>query len=424
MNSVTFPTSKGRRYAVVAVCFAAIIFDGYDLIIYGSTLPALLEYGPWSLSQSQAGAIGSYALLGMFFGAIAAGTLTDRFGRRRLFLGCLLWYSTAMLAVAAAPTPAALGVFRFVAGVGFGGIAPVAIALVVEVARPNERNRLNAVMLAGLPVGGVLAAVMALLLLDDIGFRGLWAVGGLALTLVAPAAWWVIPETTPIATLPARLRTDRRTRQVGALLSRSALPALVLFGSANFVGFLLVFGLNTWLPQLMRGAGYSLGSALGFQLVLNIGAIVGGVFGSTLADRLGSRPVAVASFLVATLAVGGIATTPPAAAMYLVVLLAGAGSIGTQIVLFGYVATYYPTTIRASALGITTGVGRLGAVTGPALGGVLLSAGISFGAICAAFAVIAVVGAAACQLLPGQRSVGTVVPSRERDDATAALDRR
>jgi len=172
-SATTVLPSRGGRYAVVAVCFAAIIFDGYDLIIYGSTIPALLAYEPWSLSRGEVGAIGSYALLGMFFGAIAAGTLTDRFGRRRLFLGCLIWYSAAMVAVATAPTPELLGLFRFIAGLGFGGIAPVAIALVVEVAREGERNRLNALMLAGLPVGGVLAALMALSLQGSLGFRGL-----------------------------------------------------------------------------------------------------------------------------------------------------------------------------------------------------------------------------------------------------------
>ncbi|HEY5858466.1 MAG TPA: aromatic acid/H+ symport family MFS transporter [Aldersonia sp.] len=390
------PTARpAGRYAVVAVCFAAIIFDGYDLIIYGSTLPALLDYEPWALTPSQAGAIGSYALLGMFFGAIAAGTLTDRFGRRKLFLGCLLWYSTAMAAVALAPTPDILGVLRFVAGLGFGGIAPVAIALVVEVARPDERNRLNALMLAGMPVGGMTAALLALLFLDDIGFRGLWLVGALAIVVVFPLAYRVIPETAEQG--PAARGARRRARE---LASGRALTSLVLFAIANFVGFLLVFGLNIWLPELMRKAGFSLGSALTFQILLNIGAIAGGILGASLADRFGSRLVATAAFVTATLAVGGLAAAPPQWALYFVVLLAGAGSIGTQIVLFGYVATYFPAHVRATALGLTTGVGRLGAVTGPLLGGLMLSAGVESGWVFAVFGATALIGAAACLLVP------------------------
>jgi AAHS family benzoate transporter-like MFS transporter len=86
--------------------------------------------------------------------------------------------------------------------------------------------------------------------------------------------------------------------------------------------------------------------------------------------------------------------------MYVVVLLAGAGSIGTQIVLFGYVATHYPARVRASALGITTGIGRLGAVTGPLLGGVLLSASVPFGWVFTVFGAVALVGAITCLLVP------------------------
>lgn len=409
------PATRGftHPYAVVAVCFAAIVYDGYDLIVYGSTMPYLLAYEPWSLSRTEAGAIGSYALLGMFFGAILAGTLTDRFGRRRLFLGCLIWYSVAMLAVAAAPNPELLGVFRFIAGLGFGGVAPVAIALVIEVAKAHQKNLLNALMLSGLPVGGVVAAVFALAFGRDLGFRGLWALGATALVLVVPVAWRVIPETahTP-GTAPTGAPAEGRTRE---LLGMPAVVALTLFALANFAGFLLVFGLNTWLPELMRGAGYSLGSALTFQVLLNVGAIAGGVAGAMLADRYGNRPVAAAYFLLATLAIGGMAMMPSMAVMYVVVLLAGAGSIGTQIVLFGYVATYYRISVRATALGISTGVGRLGAVTGPLAGGILLSAGVSFGGIAAAFCTVAFVGGVACLLVPRradeQHIHGTATPA-------------
>ncbi|WP_019202274.1 aromatic acid/H+ symport family MFS transporter [Tsukamurella sp. 1534] len=407
---------SNRRFFVVAVCFAAIVFDGYDLIVYGSTLPALLDYDAWSLSKQQAGAIGSYALLGMFFGAILAGTLTDRFGRRRLFMACLIWYSVAMIAVALAPTPELLGVFRFLAGLGFGGVAPVAIALVVEVARPQERNLLNALMLCGLPVGGVIAAVFALTWGDDLGFRGLWALGASALVLVVPVAWRVIPETTHAATA-ATAEGNHRGALRELVGSRRAALTLCLFAAANFAGFLLVFGLNTWLPELMRTAGYSVGSALTFQVLLNAGAIVGGLAGAALADRFGNRTVAAGYFVVASVAIAGMAMTPSTTVMYFVVVLAGAGSIGTQIVLFGYVATHYPIQVRASALGITTGVGRLGAVTGPLAGGVLLGAGATFGGIAVAFGVVALIGGIACLTVPRAATMGA---SPTEDRATPA----
>lgn len=393
-------TTSGSRAAIVAICFAAIVFDGYDLIVYGSTAPALLAYEPWGLSPAQVGAIGSYALMGMFVGAISVGALADRFGRRRMFLACLSLYSVAMLLVALAPDPATLGITRFIAGLGFGGIAPVAIALVVEVARPRQRNRLNAIMLAGFPVGGVLAAVTALLLLESVGFRALWGFGAIALVTVVPLAWKYIPETS------GRAQKTAASGGVRTLLASRELFTLAMFSVANFMGFLLVFGLNTWLPTLLGNAGYSLGSALAFQLLFNLGAVAGGYAGSAIADRFGSKLVAACAFAVAAVAIASMAATPPSAAMLLITVAAGAGSIGTQIVLFGYVATHYRALVRATALGVTTGIGRLGAVCGPLIGGFLLSLDVSFGWAFGVFASLAVVGAMTCLLVRPGTSAG------------------
>lgn len=392
-------TTTKNRHLVVAICFAAIVFDGYDLIIYGSTVPSLLAYDEWSLTPAQVGALGSYALLGMLFGALASGPLTDRFGRRRVLLGCLVLYSTAMLFIAVAPNPGVLGALRFVAGLGFGGVAPVAIALVVEVARPHERQRLNAMMLAGFSVGGVMAALAALAFLDDVGFRGLWAFGAVALVTVVPLAWRYIPETAPAAAGGAGADASATSplRQLSG--GRTAL-ALVLFAVANFAGFLLVFGLNTWLPELMRKADYDLGSALTFQLLLNLGAVVGGIAGSALADRHGARLVAPICFVVATAAVVVMATAPAAPVMAVATVAAGVGSIGTQMIVFGYVATYFSAEVRGTALGLTTGIGRLGAVTGPTIGGVLLSSGLGNAWVFGFFGVVAVLGGLACVAVP------------------------
>jgi len=386
-----------RAVAAVALCFGAIVFDGYDLIVYGSAVPALLQYQPWGLTPAQAGVIGSYALFGMFLGAIASGTLTDLIGRRRLFIASLTWFSLMMVLVATAPDPWSLGLFRFLAGLGFGGIPPTAIALVVEIAPAGRRHLINGLMLCGFPIGGVLAALLAILLLEPAGFRTLFAVGALPLVTLVPLAIWLLPESPSFE----RRRGAGRTRGgVAQLVKGRAAVATALFVVANFCGFLLVFGLNTWLPQLMRGAGYELGSALAFLLVLNVGAIAGGLGGSALADRYGSRWVATVLFAAAVLALALIAVPLPTAVLYLLVFVAGAATTGNQIVVYGYVAAHYPPARRATALGLSSGIGRLGAVTGPLLGGSLLAAGFGLGWNVGVFALVAVVGAVACALVP------------------------
>lgn len=391
------------RLWVVALCFAAIVFDGYDLIVYGSVVPDLLNITEWSLTPQRVGDIGSYALLGMFAGALASGPLTDRVGRRTLFLGCLTWFSLAMIPVALAPNPGVLGLARFLAGLGFGGVVPTAIALTVEWAPPGRRNLYNALMLSGFPAGGILAATLAITLLEPYGFRLLFGLGALPLVTVVPLALRFLPESPgfdrvrrPAVTQPA----SPASGGLPALLKGHGAFAACVFAAANFCGMLLVYGLNTWLPQIMRQAGYPLGSALSFLLLLNVGGIAGGLWGSALADRIGSRRVATGAFMCSALCVALLGSELPVGALYVLVACVGASGVGCQIVLFGYVATHFPPDVRATALGFTTGIGRLGAVCGPVLGGYLVARDVGALANFAVFAAFAVAGALCARAVP------------------------
>ncbi|WP_410574804.1 MFS transporter [Amycolatopsis sp. cmx-4-61] len=301
--------------------------------------------------------------------------------------------------------------FRFLAGLGFGGIPPTAIALVVEVAPAGRKLFYNSVMLSGFPVGGVVAALASLTLLDTVGFRGLFALGAVPLVTLVPLAWWVLPES-------ARFASAERPAggaKIRALLRDRSAVATALFSVANFCGFLLVFGLNTWLPQLMRGAGYDLGSALTFLLVLNIGSVVGGLVGAAVSDRFGGRVVATVLFVLAA-AVMLLLTAPRSATLTSVlVFVAGAMVVGSQSVLWGYVATHYETEARATALGVTSGIGRLGAAAGPAIGGLLVSSGVGLAGNVAVFAAAALIGAVSSGLVPRRRAVATVALRPESD---------
>jgi AAHS family benzoate transporter-like MFS transporter len=386
---------------VIALGFGALVFDGYDLIVYGSAVPHLLQHPEWQLSPAEVGTLGSMALFGMFFGAVGVGAVTNRIGRRRAFIGCLVWFSLMMLAVAAAPTPELLGVARFLAGLGFGGIAPVAIALVVEYAPPGRRSLYNAVMCCGFPAGGVFAAIAGITLLEPFGFRALFALGGISLVTLVPLAFFFLPESTAVTAADAAGRD--RARLAPLLRGRSGV-ALVLFAVANVAGFLLVFGLNTWLPQLMRQAGYPLQSAITFLLVFNLGAVFGGLAGSALADRWGARWVATGAFCAGVISIGLLAFPLPTFVLYTLIAIAGGASVGTQIVVFGYVALHFGAHHRAAALGITTGFGRLGSVAGPTVGGFLVSSGVGFEMNFLFFSGVALLGAIAVLSAPGLRA--------------------
>jgi AAHS family benzoate transporter-like MFS transporter len=418
------PRGRSAGLWVVAICLVTIIFDGYDLIVYGTVVPALTAPGSeWHLSLPQAGALGSYALVGMVIGTLIAGALTDILGRRKIMLASITWFSVAMGLTAMAPNPEIFGLMRFVTGVGLGGVVPTAIALTVEYAPAHRRNFNNALMFSGFSIGGVLAAVLAINLLPTEGFRILFWIGITPLFVVVPLAWKFLPESAAYLVArgrrseaealaaqygltlsePSTAESGERQTALATLFSANRFVATALFGAASFVGLLLVYGLNQWLPKIMTTAGYPLGSALKFLLVLNIGAVVGSLVVSVLADRWGSKAVTVAAFGSAAVSLSLLATKPGAGLLMLLIAVAGFGTVGTQILVNGYVATHYPASARATALGWSLGVGRIGAIVGPTYGAWLLASGKGLEWNFYGFAIPAVIGAVLIALVPAVR---------------------
>jgi MFS transporter, AAHS family, benzoate transport protein len=131
--------TKTRSGTLVAtICACAVMFDGYDLSVFATTIPALLEYEPWGLDAAQVGVIASYALMGMLVGTLVCGIATDLLGRRRMLMASVTVFSLFMVGCALAPTPELFGLFRFLAGVGLGGLLPTGISLTVEFAPPHR----------------------------------------------------------------------------------------------------------------------------------------------------------------------------------------------------------------------------------------------------------------------------------------------
>ncbi|MGH3330249.1 MAG: MFS transporter [Nocardioidaceae bacterium] len=428
---MTHPTHGGlqsSRFIAVALCCATIIVDGYDLIVYGTVVPTLVSGdAEWTLSAAEAGRIGSYALIGMLIGALVIGTVTDLVGRRRIMLVCVAWFSVAMLLAAVAPTPELFGLARFIAGVGLGGVVPTAIALTIEYAHPRHRSTTNAVMFCGYSVGGILAALAAIMVIPDLGWRAMFVIGGLLGFALLPLAWRFLPESASYLVSRGRLEDARALAarfdlaleapetkvegKAGALRGLVTLFApryvrgTLLFWLGTGAGLLLVYGLNTWLAQIMRTAGYELGSALAFLLVLNLGAIVGTPLLGAVADRVGSKQTTTGMFLVAGLCIYLLSYDLPAAVLYVLVAIAGACTIGTTILVNAYTANFYPAHMRATGLGWALGIGRIGAIVGPIYGAYILESGWGLDANFYAFAAPALVGALAMLLIPHGASV-------------------
>ena len=181
------------------------------------------------------------------------------------------------------------------------------------------------------------------------------------------------------------------------------------------MGLLLVYGLNTWLPQIMREAGYELGAALALLLVLNVGAVLGLLVAGQVADKIGTRRSTIAWFSTAALFLALLSVKLPGVGVYVSVLLTGMFVFSAQVLVYAYVAHVYPAAARGTALGAAAGIGRLGAITGPLITGVLLTAGMAYPWGFYLFALVAAIGAVAIFLVNRDPAPDEPMPVTEDD---------
>ena len=431
---------------VLAICAIAIVADGYDVVVFGAVIPSLLHEPGWGLTPAGAGLIGSVALIGMLIGATTVGTLTDTLGRRRMLIGCLAWFSVMTGLCAIAPSPVMFGALRFLVGLGLGGVLPTATALTGEYSHPKTRNLVFAIVFSGFPVGGIIAALTGIYVIPRLGWQEMFLLGLLPLLLVVPPALRFLPESIGFLLAKGRYAEAQKTADrwhislddareevaapqearsgVGSggmssvrdLFSRSYILATGCFLAMTFLCLFMIYGLNTWLPEIMSRAGHSSGSALGFLLVFNLGAVVGTLIISLAADRLGSKPIIITTYLLASVAVILLSLRLPTAVLYAAVALGGVGAMGTQTFVLALVSKHYPKRMGATAMGWTLGLGRLGSMLAPPLLGLIIGAGLAFQWNFYALAVPGVLGAALIGLVP--RSPG-VTAQREHGGADA-----
>lgn len=384
------------HWGVLFWCLMIIIFDGYDLVIYGVALPLLMQ--EWALSAVQAGLLASTALFGMMFGAMTFGTLSDKLGRKKTIMICVAIFSGFTFLGAFATNPVEFGILRFLAGLGIGGVMPNVVALMTEYAPKRIRSTLVALMFSGYAIGGMTSALLGAWLVPQFGWKIMFYIAIIPLVAL-PLIWKFLPESLMYLTNKKEIEQTRTIVQkispsqqlngdtefvlnevtkgdeapVKALFQQGRMFSTFMFWIAFFMCLLMVYALGSWLPKLMIQAGYSLGASMIFLFALNIGGMIGAIGGGALADRFHIKKVVTIMFICGAAALILLGFNSPQIVLYTLIAVAGAATIGSQILLYTFVAQYYPSTVRSTGMGWASGIGRIGAIVGPVLTGALLT---------------------------------------------------
>jgi AAHS family benzoate transporter-like MFS transporter len=334
----------------------------------------------------------SSALFGMMFGAIFLGTIADRIGRRWAIVICIVLFSVFTAAAGMTSDPVTFSVTRFLAGLGIGGVMPNVVAQMTEYSPRKMRSTLVTLMFSGYAVGGMLAAVLGKGLIESLRLAVGVPGGGHAGAAhprhpqgscpspcpscssgphrraqghrPAHRSGYRPPPTTASSCPPTTRPTRRAHRQ--AVPGRARLLSTVMFWVAFFMCLFMVYALSSWLTKLMAAAGYSLGSALTFVLVLNFGAMIGAVGGGWLADRFHIKRVLIGMYALAAVSITLLGSRcRPTHCCSCVVGLAGAITIGTQIVTYAYVRPVLPDGDPLHRHRLGSGMGRSGAILAP-----------------------------------------------------------
>jgi MFS transporter, AAHS family, benzoate transport protein len=406
-----------RVLAIAAIAGTAVVFDGYDLQALAYTLPKLIA--EWHISSVQAAWLAAFTFIGLFVGAVGLGAVGDRWGRKRMLGVGVVVFALFMGTAGFAQSYAQFALLRFGASVGMGGVLPGAIAMISEYTPAARRGRIVAIGGGCFTFGFAVAAVLAKVIVPHHGWRTMFHLSYLAIVVALLIAVWV-PETPQYLAAKGRYReafaTVRRVfpaidvsaAQAGparyfaiddaaggkgrfrALWSSRYREATVLVSLLYLFLQFVVYALDFWMVTLLVKHGLSLTHSYSYAIEQALAATAGGFVLGWFLDRMDKRIVLAVAFAAGGLCLVCFGLTSSPAALYTLNALAGALIIGGQNVVHTLVMGAYGVDTRATGLGWALGVGRLGGLLGPLIGGYLLALRLPFPMYFIVFAIPAV----------------------------------
>jgi AAHS family 4-hydroxybenzoate transporter-like MFS transporter len=386
-----------RQLQTIVLCGIVVVLDGFDTQCMGFLVPVIAEN--LAIPIPSFGPVLSAALVGLMIAAMASGPIADRWGRRWVVIVSVFVFAVFALLTARASTLQELVLLRFLTGLGLGGALPNAVALTSE----YTPTRLQAVVVGGIfvgmPAGAVVASQAAAVMIPLWGWRSVFVLGGvlpLALSGILIAA---LPESAEWIDARSRGRSPvREGLPVRHLFTEGRAPGTLLLWVPFFMNLLILYFVLSWLPSLLRQSGLPVAAGVQAVAAFSVGGIIGTLTQGHIMRAIGTRTALVVEFAVCMLLIPSLAATASSLQLTLAtIFVLGIAVQGAQAGLNALAAMFYPTAIRATGIGWALGVGRVGSIVGPSVGGVLLSlkwtadqifmAGVA-PALCAAAAIV------------------------------------
>src|SRR6266550_2055514 len=420
----------GFQIRLLLTCAAVLFLDGFDTQAIGYVAPALAK--EWGLSKGALGPVFSAGLFGLMIGALVFGPLADRVGRKKIIILSTLAFGLGALVTAFVQDVNTLLAIRFLTGLGLGGAMPNAVAMTSEFNPRRRRATMVMIMFCGFSVGAALGGLLAAALIPQFGWRSVFIVGGVAPLLLVPILALRLPESVRFLALTGR--ANERVAQLLGLISPKAvfapatqfvihepglagIPVLHLFREGRtavtlllwvvfFMSLLDLYFLSNWLPTVLNDLGASVSSAAAIGSMLQVGGVVGTFALGSIIDRFSFRALALVYF-AAVFAIGAIGQLGHSVVFVtMAIFAAGFCIVGGQIAANALAATFYPTAVRATGVGWALGIGRIGSIVGPLVGGALLAMRWSTGSVFMAAAAAALCAALAALSLSRLAGMG------------------
>ncbi len=406
----------------IFICFLMNILDGMDVMVISYASPAIGK--EWTITPQALGIVLSAGLLGMTVGTLFLAPRADIFGRRALILFCAVLMGTTVFSTFLAQSVEHLVFFRFISGLGIGGMLPIAATLTAEYAPKKTKDFWVSFVMSGYPIGAVLSGMAAAKIIPAYGWRAMFQTAGICTLATLPLIYFFLSEsidfllkrqpTNALAKANSILRTmnqptlselppfSEKTIEktaIASLFIPERKVSTIWLWIALFCSFAAMYYLLTWIPKLASSAGLSMELAIYAGTVFNLGAFMGIVTQGYLSSNFGLRRT-IFSFLTATAVFMAIFTFFTGSAMVLVLFgLIGFAIQGGFVGLYAVAARLYPTEIRGTGVGWAMGAGRVGAIISPIIGGVLTGMGLSMATNFLIFAVPALLAGIATMMI-------------------------